>query len=73
MLVDDDQVDAEALHAPVFVSAQQLANLGDVLDLVDAQEDDRQVAGNPERPQARLGTRPADDRLGGGPEAPVGV
>ena len=61
MLVDDDEVDAEPLHAPVFMRAQQLANLGDVLDLVDAQQDDRQVAGNAERPKARLGTRPADD------------
>jgi hypothetical protein len=34
-LVDDDQVDVEAFHVPVLVSAQQLADLGDVLDVVD--------------------------------------
>ena len=64
MLVHDDQVDAEPLHAPVFMSAQQLANLGHILHLVDAKKDDRQIAGNAERPQARLGIRAAHE--GGG-------
>ena len=52
MLVDDDKVDGEPLHVPVLVSAQQLSDLGDVLDFVDAKNDDRQITGNPESPQA---------------------
>jgi hypothetical protein len=51
MLVDDDKVNVEAFHAPIFVGPQQLANLGDVRDIVDTQENDRQVAGNAVRPK----------------------
>ncbi len=44
VLVDDHEVDVEQLQAPVLVSAQQLPDDVDVLHLVDAHQDDRQVS-----------------------------
>ena len=52
MLVEDHEVDVEQLQAPVLVGAQQLADDVEVLDLVDPDEDDRQVAGDAVRPRA---------------------
>ena len=52
VLVDDHEVDVEQLQAPVLVGAQQLADDVEVLDLVDPDEDDRQVAGDAVGPQA---------------------
>jgi hypothetical protein len=48
--VEDDQVDVQALYPPVFTGTQQLTDLGEVLDLVDAQENQRQITRNPQRP-----------------------
>ena len=42
LLVDDDEVDREALHPPVLVGAQELPHDALVLDLVDPHEHDRQ-------------------------------
>ena len=67
-LVDDDQIDREPLHAPVLVGAQQLADLGDVLDVVDPQQHDRQVAGDRMRPQSGLRPRAAKNRVRRRPE-----
>ena len=54
-LVDDDEVDGQLLHPPVLVRAEELAHDADVLGLVDLHEHDREVAGDPVRPQ-RVGT-----------------
>jgi hypothetical protein len=35
-LVHDDQVDCKTFHAPIFMRTQQLPDLRDVLDVVDA-------------------------------------
>ena len=41
VLVEDDEVDVEALHPPVLVGAEQLPHDVDVLELVDPDQDDR--------------------------------
>ena len=53
VLVDDHEIDVEQLEAPVLVGAQQLPDDVDVVELVDANDDDRQVAGDAVRPRAR--------------------
>ena len=53
VLVDDHEVDVEQLQPPVLVGAEQLADDVEVLGLVDPHQDDRQVAGDAVRPQAR--------------------
>jgi hypothetical protein len=73
VLVDDHEVDGQALQAPVLVRAQQLAHLREVGDVVDAQQHDRQVARDRVGPQARLRSRPARDRARRRAEAGVGV
>ena len=52
MLVEDHEIDVEQLQPPVLVGAQQLADDVEVLDLVDPDHDDGQVAGDAVRPQA---------------------
>ncbi len=39
-----DQIDVEPLHAPVFVRAQQLADLRNIFEVRNAQQNDRPVA-----------------------------
>ena len=51
VLVEDHEVDVEQLQPPVLVRAEQLANDVEVLDLVDAHQDDRQVARDAVGPQ----------------------
>ena len=51
MLVEDDEIHGEALHAPVFVRAKELANQADVIEVVHLHQHDRQVAGNSVRPE----------------------
>ena len=53
VLVEDHEVDVEQLQAPVLVGAQQLPDDVEVLDLVDSNEDDRQVAGDARGPTGR--------------------
>ena len=67
-LVQDHQIDRELLHPPVFVCPQQLADDAEVLDVVDPQQDDRQVAGNAVRPQRRCVRRAAANRVRGRPQ-----
>ena len=61
-LVQDDEIDRQPLHAPIFVGAQHCAHDPDILDLVDAHQHDRQVAGDALRPQRRLAA-PAPRRI----------
>ena len=49
--VQDHEIDGEMLHPPVFMGAQQLADDGDVFDVVDPHQNDRDVAGNPLSPE----------------------
>ena len=59
MLVDDNEVDRELLQPEIGVGQQDLPGDAQVRHVVDAQQQDRQVAGNALAPQARL--RPAAD------------
>ena len=43
-LVQDHEVDGELLHPPVLVGLQQLVRDADVVDVVDPQQHDGQVA-----------------------------
>ena len=52
-LVQDDEIDRQALQPPVLAGAQQLADDARVLDLVDAHQHDRHVARDALRPQRR--------------------
>ena len=45
-LVQNHEIDRQLLHPPVFVRLQQLAGDVEILDVGDAQQHDRQVAGN---------------------------
>ena len=53
LLVEDHQIDVEELQAPVLEGAEQLADYVEVLDLVDPNHDDGQVARNAVGPKAR--------------------
>ena len=71
--VQDHEIDGELLHAPVLVGAQHLADDGDVLDVVDAHQHDRQVAGNALRPERRRAAAAAADGVGRRPQRRIGV
>ncbi len=71
-LVQDHQVDRELLHPPVFVSLQQLACDRDVVDIVDPQQHDRQVAGNAVAPERRWTGAAATDCCRRRPQRRVG-
>ena len=53
LLVEDHQVDVKELQAPVFEGAEKLADYVEVLDFVDTDDDDGQVARNAVGPKAR--------------------
>ena len=65
MLVQDDDVGAQPLDAPVLLRVEQLAHERQRRHLGDAQEHDRQVAGDAVAPQVLLTERvAARDRPG---------
>ena len=72
-LVQDDEIDRQALQPPVFVGAQQLADDAGILDLVDAHQHDRQVARDALRPQRRRRRQAAPDRVGRRAQRRVGI
>ena len=53
-IVQDDEIDGELFHPPIFVRLQKLSHDVEVFDVRDAQKNDRQIPGNALRPQARL-------------------
>ena len=73
-LVQDDEIDGELFHPPIFVRLQQFTDDVEMLDIGDAQKHDRQIAGNrpaatgrtarrrPARSHPRTGARPAPRR-----------
>ena len=71
VLVEDDEIDRQTLHPPVFVGPQKLTHLRHVHGAVDAQEHDWQVARDRERPKPGLRPRAARDR--GARRAPARV
>ncbi len=73
LLVHDDEVDGQPLHAPVLVRAEELPDDPAILRLVDADQDDRNLAGDLLGPQGRWpGGLPAQC-VRRGPQGGVGV
>ena len=72
-IIENHQVDAQAFGTPVFVGAQQRLQPGDLLQIAEPQQHDRQVAGNAHRPEIGLYRQPALQRFRGWPEAGVAV
>jgi len=70
-LVQDHQIDDQALQTPVLPGAQQLAHDGGILDLVDAHQHDRLVARygpastGPVAPRDRAGSLSDEERSAG--------
>ncbi len=73
LLVQNDEIDGQALQAPVLVSAEELADDPSILGFVDPDQDDREVTRDPVRPQGGGARRIAVQHLCGGPEGGVGV
>src|SRR3990170_8086227 len=46
LLVQNDEIDRQPLHAPVLVSAQELSDDLSILGFVDSDQDDRDVPGD---------------------------
>ena len=72
MLVDDDDVGAEAFQPPVLLRLKDLADQRHVVVADDAHEQDRQIAGDAVRPQAGLAELVRRDRVGAGAKRTVG-
>ena len=73
VLVDDHEIDVEQLEAPILVSSQQLPNDVDVVELVDPNQHDRQVAGDAVRPEPGRSPLVAGEHVGRRSQRRVGV
>ena len=73
VFVPDDQVDGESLHPPVGVSLHGLADQLDARVVADADQHDRQIAGDAVAPQPRLPAAVADQHAGLRPAQRGGV
>ena len=73
LLVPDDEVDCEPGEAPVRMCLDELPHQFDLRSVADAQEDDRQVAGDAEAPEAGLRAPVAGEDVRRGTAARVGV
>ncbi len=60
-LVEDNQVHREPFHPPIFHRLERLARHVELIDIGDADQEDRQIAGYAQVPQTRLPTAPAFD------------
>ena len=49
-LVEDDEIDVELLHPPIFMGLQKFPRRVEILGVGDAQKNNRQIAGNSLRP-----------------------
>ncbi len=72
-LVQDDEIDGELFHPPIFVRLQQFADDVDIFDIGDAQKHDRQIAGNALRPQTGLRAAAPHDRIRGRAQGRRGI
>src|SRR4029453_10247293 len=72
-LVQDDDIDHQSLEAPVLAGAQDLADDGRLLDLVDAHQHDRHVARDSLRPQEMLSCEATANRIRRGAQRRTGV
>jgi len=65
-IIEDHQINRETLHLPVFMCLKQMAGDGYVLDCVDSQQHDGNVAGNSLGPQSAGGPLPSRIVVEGG-------
>ena len=65
LLVDDDEVDHHAAGAHILLETQRLGDDLQVGDVADPDQEDREIARNAGRPQARLLAQPRGDGFGG--------
>ena len=72
-LVHDHQINAQPFHPPIFMGANQLAHDLEIVGVVDPNEHDGQVAGNPGGPQLRLSANAALQQVGRGPQGRVRI
>ena len=63
-LVEDHQIHCKLLHPPILHSLKRLLHDAQLMDVIDADQDDRKVAGNAQGPQTRLTATPGADGLG---------
>ena len=73
VLVPDHQVHRQSLQAPVGVGLDELAHQLDIGQVADAQQHDRQVAGNGVAPQAGLPAPVAHEHAAVGAQRGMGV
>ena len=50
-LIEDHEIEGELLHPQIFMRVKQLAGDVEVFGVGNAQQQDRQVAGNAQRPE----------------------
>ena len=72
MLVENDEIGADALEPPVLLGLQRLANQRHRVADADAHQEDRQVARDGVGPQSRLRELVGRDRLRARPQRSVG-
>ena len=53
LFVQDHEIDRQLLHPPVFVGAEELSDDTLILGFIDADQNDRQIAGNSVPPECR--------------------
>jgi hypothetical protein len=70
--IQDYQIDGELLHSPVFMSEKYLVDDLQVAGFIDANQNNRQVAGDPMDPKHRRGSAASLDYLGGWPRPRIG-
>ena len=73
ILVQDDQIHRQPLHAPIGVRLDQLPDDFDLFRVADAEQDDRRVAGNAIAPKAALAAPVVEQHAGVGPAGGVGI
>ena len=66
--IEEYEIEGELLHPQIFVRMKQLAGDVEVLGVGDAQQQDRQVAGNAQWPEPRLRAGASKDGVGGRPQ-----
>jgi hypothetical protein len=63
--IQDHQIDSQLLHPPIFVGEEYLVNDLQITGFIDADQNDRQVAGDSVRPKHRRRAATPREHLGG--------
>src|SRR5271165_1966655 len=71
--VQDHEINGQLLHPPVFMRSQQLADDGNVLDVVDPHQNYGNVAGNVLSPEGRWAPAASANGIRRRTRRPIGV